>query len=285
MAAKIKLPDFWVSFFVLGLAMTAPEISVGISSVLTKNPDVYVGNLLGSTMAIFLLAIPLMAIMGGGVTLIGKISNNKMIMSLGMVVLPFLLIINGEMNIFKGFLCMLAYLFLAVYFGIKANGEKVINCINRKRLSKKPWLWEITKFVLGIGIIMLSGRVLVGSIEYMVGIFGGSLYVVGFFLLSLGTTAPEMMVVVKSIVGGKKDVAFGGYLGSAVANSLLFGSLSVVSGSFVIEMGIYFVLLAVLVLFGLVIFYLFSKSKDELSRVEGIVLVLFYFLAAGLTAF
>ena len=44
---KINLSSFAVSFFVLGLMTSIPELSVGINSVINRDPEIFVGNLLG----------------------------------------------------------------------------------------------------------------------------------------------------------------------------------------------------------------------------------------------
>jgi len=283
LAAKVKIADFWVSFFILGMAMSAPEISVGINSVVDKLPEVYTGNLLGSTMAIFLMVIPAMAILGNGVTLIGKLHNRKILACFGLISIPFLLMVDNKLNVWEGLVCVVSYVALGIYFGKGAKEEKVVNSFNRIKLKLKPWFPEIVKFVFGMSLILFSGNVLLDSLSYIVNRSGKSFYVVSFFLLSIGTTAPELVLAIKSIINKKKEVAFGGYLGSAVANSMLFGLFSVAVGGFSTDQGIYFTVLGGLFVLGMVLFYLFSKSKDELSRQEGLVLIGVYIVIVMLT--
>lgn len=283
LAAKMKLADFWVSFFVLGMAMSAPEISVGVNSVVDQLPEVYTGNLLGSTMAIFLMVIPVMAILGNGVTLIGKLQNRKILACFGLISIPFLLMVDNKLNIWEAWVCVMGYIALGIYFGKGAKGEKVVNSFNRIKLRLKPWFPEMVKFVFGVSLILFSGNVLLDSISFLVKSSGKSFYVLSFFLLSIGTTAPELMLVIKSIISKKREVAFGGYLGSAVANSMLFGLFSVAVGGFLTEQGIYFAVLGGSFVLGMILFYLFSKSKDELSRQEGLALIGIYIVIVMLT--
>ncbi len=283
LAAKVKLADFWVSFFVLGMAMSAPEISVGINSVVDQLPEVYTGNLLGSTMAIFLMVIPVMAILGNGVTLIGKLQNRKILACFGLISIPFLLMVDNKLNIWEGLVCVMGYIALGIYFGKGAKEEKVVNSFNRIKLRLKPWFPEMVKFVFGVSLILFSGNVLLDSISFLVKSSGKSFYVLSFFLLSIGTTAPELMLVIKSLISKRREVAFGGYLGSAVANSMLFGLFSVAVGGFLTEQGIYFAVLGGSFVLGMILFYLFSKSKDELSRQEGLALIGIYIVIVMLT--
>ncbi|PIQ72690.1 hypothetical protein COY13_01085 [Candidatus Roizmanbacteria bacterium CG_4_10_14_0_2_um_filter_36_35] len=69
-AHRLKLSSFAVSFFVLGILTSVPEFSVGINSIINKTPDVFVGNLLGSSLVLFIFVIPLLAVFGGGVKMV-----------------------------------------------------------------------------------------------------------------------------------------------------------------------------------------------------------------------
>src|SRR3989339_2170314 len=75
LAHKFKLSSFAVSFFVLGILTSIPEFSVGINSIINKTPDIFVGNLLGASLIIFILIIPLLAVLGNGVKMIYQLSS------------------------------------------------------------------------------------------------------------------------------------------------------------------------------------------------------------------
>jgi Ca2+/Na+ antiporter len=73
----------------------------------------------------------------------------------------------------------------------------------------------------------------------------------------------------------KKEIAFGDYLGSASANTLFFGIFALMSGGEIVikdrfEVVVMFMLLA------LGSFYFFIRSNKELSRKEGLMLMILY---------
>ena len=43
----LKISTFALSFFVLGILTSLPEIAVGVNSVVSNDPEIFVGNLLG----------------------------------------------------------------------------------------------------------------------------------------------------------------------------------------------------------------------------------------------
>jgi len=93
--------------------------------------------------------------------------------------------------------------------------------------------------------------------------------------LSIGTNLPELSLALKSVILGKKDVAFGDFIGSGATNAFLFGILTLIyAEDIVIEnnFGGTFVIIAL----GLLTFFFFTRSKNDISRKEGFILILFY---------
>ena len=72
-------------------------------------------------------------------------------------------------------------------------------------------------------------------------------------------------------------MAFGDYIGSAAFNTFLFGALALWYGKTIVLTNSYLVSVLVLTV-GLILFYFFSKSKRSISRLEGLSLLLLYFL-------
>lgn len=282
---RLKVSEFWVSFFVLGLAMSAPELAVGINSIILDLPEVLVGDKLGSSVGIFLLIIPILAIMTGGVSLKNKVSESKLFLSFVMVLLPFLLIIDGKFSKFDSLVCLLVYVFLMIYFAITAKRESYVKAVRDEiDLRKSRLSLEVIELVFGGVVIFLAGNTLVDSFKVVVGGVGGSYFGLSLLLMSLGTSMPEILVVFKSAMAGKKEMAFGGYLGSSVANSFILAMLALIYGDISLGRQVYFSRLFGLFLAGMGLFYLFVKSKDDLSRKEGLALIVFYVAVVVLTA-
>lgn len=284
LSKRFKVSEFWVSFFVLGLAMSLPEAVVGINSMMFGLPEVLVGDELGSSVGIFLLIIPMLAILTRGVSLKNKVTNTKLKIAFGMVLLPFLLIIDGKFSNFDSLLTILVYVFMMLYFAMTAKRESMTKSLLDKIDIKKSRLSiEITELVFGGLVIFLAGNTMVDSFRLIVDQIGGSYFVISLLFMSLSTSMPEILVVLKSAVSGKKEMAFGGYLGSAVANSFMLAVLSLVNGETYLGRQSYFAWLFGLFLIGIGLLYVFIKSKDDLSRKEGIALVFFYIMVVVIT--
>lgn len=96
-------------------------------------------------------------------------------------------------------------------------------------------------------------------------------------MVSIGTNIPELSLVFRSLFIRNNQVAFGDYVGSACFNTFLFGLLTKIYNRNFNLSNSYVVSLLFLIL-GLIAFYFFAKSKNTISRLEGLALILLYFL-------
>jgi cation:H+ antiporter len=104
-----------------------------------------------------------------------------------------------------------------------------------------------------------------------------STYYISLIMLAIGTNLPEISLAVKSVVLRKKDIAFGDYIGSAATNTLLFGIFTLISGGEVLA-STNFIETFVIMVFGLGLFYFFTRSKKDISRKEGFILAGYYLI-------
>ena len=285
LSRRFRVSEFWVSFFVLGFAMSGPELAIGINSIVFNLPEVLVGDKIGSSIGIFLLIIPTLAIVGNGVELKQGVREVKLLLSFFLILLPAMLLVDGDFSKIDSLICLIVYIFLSIYFGLTAKKETVTKSIEDALAVRKSTLAkEFFGILLGSAVIYLMGNVMITNFKIIMDNFKQSYFAVSLFLMSLGTSMPELVVLIKSVVKGKKEVTFGGYLGSAVANSMILAVLGLFYGDIVIGKDVYFMWLYGLFLLGIILFYWFIKSKQVLSRSEGIILIMFYLSLIAVTA-
>lgn len=272
---RLHFSSFAVSFFLLGILTSIPEATVGINSIIENDPEIYVGNLIGGILVIFLFVIPVLAIFGNGIKLAHELDSKKILLSLAVIIAPSFLISDMKITIYEGLLMLLLYGALS-YFIEKKKGlfEHIEDGIEHfQPYYLRDFIWTIT----GVVIVFLSGYIIVEQTIYFADILHVSSFIISITLLSFGTNLPELSIALRSIHSGKKDIAFGDYMGSAAANTLLFGLFTVVNKEDVIIPNHFFRKFIFIVL-GLGLFYLFSRSKKDISRKEGLVLLLIYIL-------
>lgn len=270
----LKLPAFLVSFFVLGFMTTLPEMGLGISSVINDTPEVYVGTLIGGVIVIFLLVIPLLAMLSNGISL--KRSFPKSMLGATMVVIaaPSIVIIDQKLTVNEGIALILLYIFLFLLTDYRQQVSAKIQAIFQKK--KKPPMGQLLlKISIGVLLILGASQSLVQSSLQLSQALSISPFIFSLLLLAVGTNLPELSVCFRALWSKKQDIAFGDYLGSAASNTLTMGGLTVVRGSDVILPNHSFHRF-IFVFLALALFLIFARSDQKLNRLEGLVLIVLY---------
>lgn len=270
---RLRISQFAISFVILGLLTSAPEFAVGLSSVSDNDPEIFVGNLLGGIPVIFLFVIPILAIFGNGINLKHEMTHKSILATLGVVLAPSLLVLDKTVSLPEGFILIIMYLTLVLFVQRKHG---LFDIVNTNVLQTKAYSYkDIIKVLVGIGIVFATSNIILDQTLYFSSTFHISPFLISLLVLSLGTNLPELSLAIRSILLGKKDIAFGDYMGSAAANTFLFGILTVLSrGEFTTQSN--FVVTFFFILVGLVLFYVFAMSKNKITRFEGGLLLLVY---------
>jgi cation:H+ antiporter len=279
-ARRFNRPGFAVAFFVLGILTSISEISVAINATAEGVPQVSAGNLIGASLVIFLFIMPTLAVFGNGIPMTRAMTKTNIIILLCVVLLPALMTIDGRANFSDGVLLLLFYLMLIFRLQKKRKIEKTARDALRKTEKillrrRHATISDIAKIVLGAVLIFIAGNILVNESIYFANMFSIPSSFIGLLLLSIGTNIPELVIALRCILGRHKDIAFGDYMGSAVANTLIFALLILANGAFAVEQSESLLSFPILTL-GLTLFYFFSRTRGNLSRVEGLALLSLY---------
>lgn len=275
LAHRLKISSFALSFFILGILTSIPELSVGLNSIINGQPEIFVGNLLGASLVLFIFVIPILAIFGNGVKLVHQLTEKNLIFSLLVVATPVFLIADGLLTRTEG--AFLIFIYGILFYFIEKKGG-LLKILDEKTMPKKKTIIEISmRLIFAIGVIFFTSNFIVSQTIFFSEYFKVSSFVISLIFLSIGTNFPELSLAVRSVAMGKKDIALGDYLGSAAANTLFFGGLTLLNGKRV-TFGSYTIQTLLLTLLGLGAFYVFARSKNNISRNEGLALLLIYVL-------
>lgn len=270
---KLKLSSFAFSFFALGILTSIPEFAVGMTALADNTPEVFVGNLIGGIPVIFLLIIPILAIFGNGIKLKNQLGKTQLAFSFMVMITPAFLVMDRTVTNPEGIIMILLY---GILFLIIQRKNGIFDTKGSKILSLRSYsLTDIFKILLGVALIFIASNIVVDNTLYFAGFLHISPFVMSLLFLSFGTNLPELSIAIKSILTGKKDVAFGDYVGSAAANTLLFGIFTLINKGNVVTVNNFLTTFIVMCI-GLTAFFYFTLSKNDISRREGFLLLIIY---------
>lgn len=270
---KLKLSSFAVSFLLLGILTSTPEFSVGLQAVMDHNPGIFVGNLLGGIVVIFLFIIPLLAIFGNGINLKHHMDNKTLLATMGVILAPSFTVLDKKVTNLEGLILIVLY-FALVFVIQRRNG--LFNSANTKLLEKKSYSFkDVLKILIGIGIVFISSNLIVHKTVYFGDLLNIPVFYIGLVVIALGTDLPEMTIAIRSVISGKKDIAMGDYVGAASASTLLFGIFTILNSGEIVTVSNF------IVTFGFIagalgLFYYFSRANNFISRKNGLFMMFIY---------
>ncbi|MBI4079567.1 MAG: sodium:calcium antiporter [Candidatus Levybacteria bacterium] len=272
---RLKVSSFAFSFFILGMLTSTPEFGVGMTALAENNPEIFVGNLIGGIPVLFLLAIPILAILGNGVKLHSELETKNLLFAFVVILSPAFFVMDKKVTNAEGFILILLY---CVLFFVMQRKKGIFDTQHSEVLHIRSYSFsDILKVLLGVAIVFVASHVIVDYTLFFAKLLTVSPFYISLIFLSLGTNLPELSLAIRSVISGKKDVAFGDYIGSGAANTFLFGLFTLMNTGEVLTVNNFFTTFLLLA-FGLGLFFYFTRSKNDISRNEGFMLLCVYFL-------
>lgn len=237
LAVGMGISPLVVGLTVVALGTSAPELVVCLQASLKGQPDLAIGNVVGSNILNVLLILGLSALIVP-LRVSQQLIRFDVPLMVGISLLVWWMSANGTISRLEGGLLSLG---LASYVGwsiISSRRESAEIQAEYAAEFGKPatgWraiLWSSTQLVVGLGMLVLGSRWFVGGAVEIARGLGVSELVIGLTVVALGTSLPEVATSVMAAVRGERDIAVGNVVGSNLFNLLgVLGLTSLVSTS------------------------------------------------------
>ncbi len=124
----------------------------------------------------------------------------------------------------------------------------------------------------GLILLTISGNYLVKAAVGIARYFRLSALVIGATVVSMGTSAPELLVSVDAALMGISDISLGNVIGSNIANlALVLGLTALILPIPILNSGIRFDWL--FMMFASIFLWIFLSSKQEIGSIEGMIFI------------
>lgn len=277
-----------VSAIIIAIGTSFPELFVGITSSLSGKSSLILGVVLGSNIANIALIGAGSALISGRVHIPELIINKIIWISLACGILPYFLMLDGALGKTDGLIMIFVYISYILYFfpGYKqkvlSGGHHhrivVVNVVNSiEKYAEDKWK-SLASVFIGISLMLFSADTIVKFSGVLAERVGIPVFVVGLFILAIGTSLPEFAFSLRSLKDNQPQMYIGNLLGSIVANTTLIIGLSVFINPVVILNPQRYLIPGFMFTLVYLLFYFFVRSKKRLDRWEAGVLLLIYVL-------
>ncbi|MBN2571714.1 MAG: sodium:calcium antiporter [Ignavibacteriales bacterium] len=265
-AKRLGLSDLVIGLTIVAIATSSPEFAVSVSAAIKGHTQISVANVIGSN--IFNLGIIL-----GIILLFTNLKTNKVLLYrdgffllfAGLILILFF--INLELSRLEG---IILFSFLIIYVVFLFLYKKEVE-LPEIQIGKTSW-YDVPLLILGVATVVASGHFFTESASNVAKELGVSEWLIGITIVGAGTSAPEFATAFVAAVKKKVDMSAGALIGSDIFNVLGVLGISAIFNPLVISNEDYFSLL--IMLFSYVILIIMIRHKWQLSRNEGIILIL-----------
>lgn len=278
-----RIGKFALTSSLLALATSLPELFVGITAALEKQSSLALGNILGSNIANVSLVIGGAALIGGSIGVVGSFLKRDIFYAFLAGGFPLILLIDGRLSKVEGLLLLLIYgIYNYTVLLEKKKRKYTTGELARKilrRLNHRGTEKQIAWVFLGAALLVFSADAIVKTAGLIAYSFKVPLFLVGLFLVAIGTSLPELSFEIGAVRRKEVGMVFGDLLGSITANSTLILGVVALINPIVLNEGFkpyFWATIAFLLIFFL--FWAFVHTKRKLERWEGVVLLLVYII-------
>lgn len=274
--------EFTASAVLMAIVTSTPEIFVGISSAVGQIPSLSFGDVFGSNIIGLTIVIGVGAFLAKGLRFQGRVLQRAAFDAGIISFLPLLLILDKKLSRIDGIVLLLVFVF---YFRRLLSREKSFTKIltyafKEDQAGFKMFLKNLAIFFGAIFLLLLSAQGIVFSARNLAVTFNISLVFFGALFVALGTSLPEITFGIKSIIMGRKEMIIGDVLGSLVVNAtLVLGLVALICPFEIANLSPYFVGIVFTTITS-VLFMIFSKTHEIISKKEAISLFSIYIIFA-----
>lgn len=203
--------------FFLGLGTSLPELANSMVSATVGSADIGFSNIIGSVLASTALGLGVIHVLGKSEKIDVKLNKKILQTLLFAATLLFLFAIDGIISRLDGILILAVFL-VYIFTTLRQGVSSLHNRFSAKRLVFPYLLIPLALFSLIIGATLV-----ISTSSALARFAGLPASIIGFTLISIGTTMPELMQNL-FLKKDEKDLSMGSTLGgSAIVAMLIVG--------------------------------------------------------------
>lgn len=227
LAAAAGISSLVIGLTVVAYGTSAPEMSVSLLATLGGQPDIAIGNVVGSNIFNVLVILGLSAV-AAPLTVSRQLVRLDVPVMIGVSLLVCLMAANGVIGRGEGLVLLAAsvgYTLMLLRVGRTEPVEA-----ETTPSGGRTTLVSIALVAVGLALLVLGSRWLVSSATAIARDFGISELVIGLTIVAAGTSLPELATSVLATIRGERDIAVGNAVGSNIFNIVAILGVSAVVG-------------------------------------------------------
>ena len=269
-AQNFKVSKMLIGLTIIAFGTGAPELAVSISSMISGNTDVLLGNVVGSNVVNVLLLLGV----GAAITpIIVKRNTVKKELPI-LLLISTILVLDTSLNdatvskISRADALVCILLFGVFIYYLVAMAKKKKNAKNE--VEKPKWKLGTSFLITAIGLAGVVGgsQLVVNGATSIAQAFGVSEKMISLTIVAFGTSLPELVTTITASRRKEHDLLIGNIIGSNIFNicgvmaiPVLFGGSITATNFDPIDL--------IMLIFSALLVWLFTIKDHKINRTEG----------------
>ena len=274
---SFNINPFFMGLTIVAFGTSSPELSVSILSALNGSSNLCMGNILGSNLFNILMVV-------GALGFIKTLHVENSILKREF---PFLILCSivlailsadGLLGRMDGILLLLLFIYYISSFSPMDNYKDSLPLIYRNfiQFKKNTKFHDIIICILSLLTIFIGGKMVVESYISIVESFRISDKLIGFTIVAIGTSLPELITSLIAASKGEADIALGSIIGSNIFNTLFVIAIPVLITP--LSIGSDFILDIIFTLMATSLTYICVRKQNDITKYESLMLVIVYII-------
>ncbi len=275
----LSISEYVLAFILMAIATSLPEFFIGITSALSKTPTLALGNVIGANLSNFTLVLGVVVLVAKGLPIRSKIAKRDAWTVFFISILPLLLLADKNLSRSDGIILLIVFFwYMRKVFRSKDSFEKRMDKLNINIESSKQFFKDLIIFILATGMLLLGAWGVIETATLIAKGINLPISLIGLLLVALGTSLPELVFGIKSVITKHQGINLGTLVGSIVINSTLV--LGITALIYPIEIVHFQTILigGIFMVVSIFIVNIFISTKKNISQKEGIILIGIYLI-------
>lgn len=223
LAGSLGVSPIVVGLTVVSLGTSAPELVVSLTAALRGNPELALGNVMGSNLANIGLILGLTALIRP-MTVSARVVLREVPIMIAVTASLYIFIWDHEISQADGII-LLIILGIYILFVNRAASEEPKEVLgeyeefarSESHLSRVTFR-DVGLIALGSMGLVVGGTLIVLSAEFIAGEVGVPDRLIGLTVVAVGTSLPELATSMVAAIRNEADIAVGNVVGSNIFN-------------------------------------------------------------------
>jgi cation:H+ antiporter len=274
-AQKAKLSRTFIVLFIVGFAASLPEILIGINSAILNQPEIGIGNSIGTGIVLISFVAGIVAVYNKSFKT-NKIFSKNNLLYISLATVAFIVLgMDGVYSRIDGVILIMVYLGYLILLSYYKNHFEIKKVTS---ISKKLLWTNIVIALVGLSVTFLASYYLnlkaaeLKNLSLLPGFF------IGLILLAPLSGIPELIYEFELHKRGLTELSLGELFTSLVTNTTLTIGIIVLICPVTISNPSVFYFTGLYMCVLLVMFNIYIRTKNELNWKEGMVLIMSYII-------